>query len=138
MQPVSDLRWRAAGLVILALAAACGGSANRHAAPARAPRITGPLATRGDRLVDAAGRPARLIGVDEPGLISGSGNNRATNPDACGEGWLLPAPAEYRDVAREGFNSVRLGLSWANLEPAPPRVNGSGSGGHRWNRRYLV
>ena len=80
----------------------------------------------------------RLVGVDEPGLISGSGNDRKTHPDACGEGWLLPAPAEYRGVARAGFNSVRLGLSWANLESAPPRVDRAGSVVHRWNRAYLA
>jgi hypothetical protein len=135
---VSGFRWPAAGLALVALAAACGGSGQRQAAPTSAVPITGPLATRGDRIVDAAGRPVRLVGVDEPGLISGSGNDRRTHPDACGEGWLPPAPAEYRDVARAGFNSVRLGLSWANLEPAPPRVDGAGPVVHRWNRAYLT
>ena len=86
--------------------------------------------------MDAAGRPVRLLGVDEPGLIGGEGNDRA-HPDACGKGWLLPAPTEYGDVAREGFNSVRLGLSWANLEPARPRVDAAGAIVHRWNRSYL-
>ena len=86
--------------------------------------------------MDAAGRPVRLLGVDEPGLIGGEGTDRA-HPDACGKGWLLPAPTEYRDVARQGFNSVRLGLSWANLEPARPRVDAAGVIHHRWNRSYL-
>jgi Cellulase (glycosyl hydrolase family 5) len=134
---VSGVRWPAAGLVTLALVAACGGSGHPRAAPASAPRITGRLATSGDRIVDDAGATVRLLGVDEPGLISGAGNDRATHPDACGEGWRLPAPTEYRDVARAGFNSVRLGLSWANLEPAPPHTGPAGNIVHRWNRRYL-
>jgi len=81
-------------------------------------------------------RPVRLLGVDEPGLIGGAGTDRA-HADACGEGWLAPAPTEYREVARQGFNSVRLGLSWANLEPARPRLDAAGSIVHRWNRSYL-
>jgi Cellulase (glycosyl hydrolase family 5) len=123
---------------MLALAAACGGSGHPHTAPASAPRITGPLATRGDRIVDAAGRPVRLVGVAEPGLISGSGNDETKHPDGCGAGWLVPDPGEYEAVARAGFNSVRLGLSWANLEPAPPRVEPDGEVVHRWNRPYMA
>ncbi len=88
--------------------------------------------------MDSAGATMRLLGVAEPGLISGAGNDRATHPDACDEGWRLPAPTEYRDVARAGFNSVRLGLSWANLEPAPPHTSPAGTVVHRWNRPYLT
>jgi hypothetical protein len=135
---VSGVRWPAAGLVTLVLAAACGGSGHHPAAPASAPRITGRLATSGDRIVNAVGATVRLIGVDEPGLISGAGNDRATHPDVCGDGWRLPAPTEYRDVARAGFNSVRLGLSWANLEPTPPHTDSAGNLEHRWNRPYLA
>jgi hypothetical protein len=126
----------AAVVVALVLAGACGGSGPVRVPPAHAPRITGWLTTSRERVVDAAGRPVRLLGVDEPGLIGGQGGDRL-HPDACGEGWLLPAPSEYRAIAREGFNSVRLGLSWANLEPTPPRVRAAGGIVHRWNRPYL-
>ena len=118
------------------LAAACAGSNHSRPSAARAPRITGWLSTSRGRIVDAAGRPVRLLGVDEPGLISGRGNDRR-HPDACGKGWRVPPPSEYRDVARDGFNSVRLGLSWANLEPTPPRIGTAGTIIHRWNRAYL-
>jgi hypothetical protein len=123
-------------VALLLLVAACGKSSHSGAAPASAPQITGWLTTSRERIVDAAGRPVRLLGVDEPGLIGGQGGDRA-HPDACGEGWLLPAQSEYRAIAREGFNSVRLGLSWANLEPTRPRVDAAGSIVHRWNRPYL-
>jgi len=129
-------RWSAAWLVAMVLAGACGGSGHGRAAAPHAARIAGPLWTSHGRIVDAAARPVRLLGVDEPGLIGGEGNDRA-HPDACGEGWLAPAPTEYREVARQGFNSVRLGLSWANLEPAAPRADAAGSIVHRWNRSYL-
>ena len=88
--------------------------------------------------MDSGGATLRLLGVDEPGLISGAGNDRATHPDACHEGWRLPASTEYRDVARAGANSVRLGLSWANLEPAPPDTSPAGTVVHHWNRPYLT
>ena len=52
------------------------------------------------------GRTVRLLAVDEPGLISGQGNDRH-HPDECGEGWPVPPPSEYRDVARDVFNSSR-------------------------------
>lgn len=126
----------AAWLAALVLAAACGGSSHSRAPAAHAPQITGWLTTSRGRVVGPAGRPVRLLGVDEPGLIGGQGNDRA-HPDACGEGWLLPAPSEYRAVARDGFNSVRLGLSWANLEPVRPQVDAAGTIVHRWNRPYL-
>jgi len=133
---VSVGRWFAAGLVAVMLAAACSGSNHSRPRAAHAPRITGWLWTSRGQIVDASGRPVRLLGVDEPGLIGGQGTDRR-HPDACGEGWLLPARSEYRDVAGEGFNSVRLGLSWANLEPVPPHVDDGGAIVHRWNRSYL-
>ena len=61
--------------------------------------------------------PVRMLGLDEPGLVSGSGNNRLTDPDSCGDGYLPVPDAEFDDFKRFGFNSVRLGISWANMEP---------------------
>lgn len=103
----------------------------------QAPRITGWLHTDGTRIVGRAGQTVRLLGLDEPSLISGSGNNRITEPDACGEGWLPIAASEYTRFRQFGFNSVRLGISWANLEPSPPTV-AAGRVEHHWNRPYLM
>jgi hypothetical protein len=131
--------WYTAGVAgVLVAASACGGSARPHAPPAPAPRIDGWLRTSHGQIIGADGRPVRLLGVDEPGLISGAGNDRAAHPDACKQGWRPPNPSEYAEVRRWGFNSVRLGLSWANLEPTPPRTDAAGNVVHRWNRPYLA
>ncbi len=76
----------------------------------------------------------RLLGLDEPSLISGDGNNAVSDPDACGGGWTQVPESEYADFKRFGFNSVRLGISWANLEPTEPSGGGAT---HRWNGPYL-
>jgi hypothetical protein len=94
--------------------------------------IVGPLQAKGTHLVGSNGR-VRLLGLDEPGLVSGSGNNRLTDPDECGDGYLPVADKEFDDFKRMGFNSVRLGISWANLEPEPPSAGGK----HTWNADYL-
>ena len=73
--------------------------------------------------------PVRMLGLDEPGLVSGSGNNRLTNPDPCGDGYLPVTDKEFDDFQRFGFNSVRLGISWANMEPEAPAAPGE----HAWN-----
>ena len=75
----------------------------------------------------------RLLGLDEPGLVSGSGNNKLTNPDSCGDGYLPVPDTEFDDFRRLGFNSVRLGISWANMEPDPPTA-----GRPAWNLQYLT
>ena len=54
-----------------------GSSAQPPLPPAK--RITGPLHTDGKQLVGANGT-VRLLGLDEPGLVSGSGNNKLTEP----------------------------------------------------------
>ncbi|MGZ4430220.1 MAG: glycoside hydrolase family 5 protein [Gaiellales bacterium] len=113
-----------------------GGPAPAPPAGARATPISGWLHTSAGRIVDAAGHPVRLLGLDEPSLIGGEGNNRVTAPDRCGDGWLAPAGSEFRDFQRFGFNSVRLGLSWANLEPRPPSEGAVP--GHHWNGPYLA
>ncbi len=97
-----------------------------------AKRVTGWLHTSGPRMVGPNG-PVRLVGLDEPGLVSGAGNNRAVAPDACDDGYLPVASSEYANFQRFGFNSVRLGISWANMEPTQPSTPGR----HAWNAEYL-
>jgi len=41
-------------------------------------------------------------------------------PDHFRRRWQTPLPQCYDDMAQWGFNSYRVCLSWANLEPAPP------------------
>lgn len=123
---------------LLVLAVGCGSTAASPAPAAHAPVITGWLHTEHGKLVAADGAPVRLIGVDEPGFVSGAGNLRTAHPDACSDGWQPPSPSEFRNLHRWGFNSVRLGVSWANLEPQPPVAGPGGGFRHRWNRPYLA
>jgi hypothetical protein len=126
----------ALAVAIALLASMRGGGPPAPPTGARATTISGPLHTSAGRIVNASGRPVRLLGLDEPSLIGGEGNNRLTAPDRCGDGWLAPAGSEFRDFQRFGFNSVRLGLSWANLEPRPPTAGAAPE--HHWNQPYLA
>jgi endoglycosylceramidase len=123
---------------LLALVVSCGDSAASPAPAANAPVIHGWLHTEHGKLVAASGAPVRLLGVDEPGFVSGTGNLRTANPDACSDGWHPPPRSEFRNLRRWGFNSVRLGVSWANLEPHPPVAGAGGVVRHDWNRPYLA
>lgn len=115
-----------------------GGGDHHHARAGGTPpgpsaeRIRGPLHTEGERLVDSSGATVRLLGVDEPGMIAGTGAP-SSEPDSCGNGWHAPAADDAKDMRAMGFNSVRLGVSWANLEPQAPV-----GGRHIWNQAYLV
>ena len=122
----------AVGVALLILHSGGGGSRTSTARLPPAKRILGPLHTDGKRLVGSNG-PVRLLGLDEPGLVSGSGNNRLTDPDACGDGYLPVPDTEFDDFKRLGFNSVRLGVSWANMEPDAPTASGEPA----WNLEYL-
>jgi len=129
---VASVAVAAVGVALLILHSGGGGSRTSTATPPPAKRILGPLHTDGKRLVGSNGT-VRLLGLDEPGLVSGSGNNKLTNPDSCGDGYLPVPDKEFDDFRRLGFNSVRLGVSWANMEPDPPTA-----GRPAWNPQYLT
>ncbi len=116
----------------------------RHVASARTasvtPFVSGPLrAPGGPFLYDAAGRVVILHGVD------------AVYKYAPFE--LFPAPgrpwnfdaADAAQIARLGFDVVRLGMTWAGLEPGVARANDpaicdSGVPGnpHQWSSAVLA
>jgi hypothetical protein len=64
----------------------------------------------------------------------GSGNV----PNDCDQVWREPKESEYEKVADFGFNVVRLGVTWANLEYEVPLVGPDGSVTHMWNAEYLA
>jgi hypothetical protein len=76
-----------------------------------------------------------LRGVDVAGLDFGSGNP-STDPDSCGRGWSI-ATSSFTEVAAWGFNSVRIPISWSNLEPTAPTLLANGTWEHHWNEPYL-
>ncbi len=84
---------------------------------------------------DSNGNVIPLKGVDVAGLDFGTGNP-STSPDSCGKGWTIPAGA-FTDVASWGFNSVRVPITWENMEPTAPTLAPNGSWIHHWNTAYI-
>ena len=102
-----------------------------------APMITGWLHTvaSGTDVYDSSGSQVPLVGVDVDGLDFGTGNP-ASAPDSCGKGWSIPATS-FANVASWGFNSVRIPISWENIEPTAPTLASNGTWIHHWNTQYL-
>ena len=99
-------------------------------------RIRGWLHTEGTRIVNARGRSVRFRGVDVSGMGHGWGS---ATPGAGRHGcpsWTPPTQSELSNVARWGFNVVRVSFSWANLEPSPP-TGSLATGRHHYNRAYM-
>jgi hypothetical protein len=105
--------------------------------PPCSPEITGWLHTvpGNTNVFDGAGKVIPLIGVDVDGLDFGTGNP-SSNPDSCGKGWSI-TPSSFSNVAVWGFNSVRIPISWENLEPRAPTLVANGTWVHHWNSAYL-
>ena len=94
----------------------------------QAVRIRGPIHTDATSIVDATGAAVRFNGVGVRDYVE-------VGPDAgCVN---TPSPREVRDIAGWGFNSVRIPLAWANLEPDPPAKASDGTLTHAWNATYL-
>jgi hypothetical protein len=110
------LRRRLMGALLALLATALS------AAPAlaRAPEVAG-VHVRGAKLVDAAGRPMRLLGV-----------NRAGGEYACAQGWgFFEGDTDAKTIAvmrAWHINAVRLPLNahcWLGGADVPPRFSGA-------------
>lgn len=110
-------------------------------APPCAVPITGWLHTTGKdtNIYDSQGNVIRLVGLNVIGLEFGTGTS---TPDACNYGWGGQnaggySTSEFDNIASWGFNSVRLPISWENMEPTPPTLAQNGSWVHRWNTAFL-
>ncbi len=88
--------------------------------------FTPPLHVCGESIVDAHGRLARLLSLSFVNLGVGDGTE-GTTADGC-PGWQSIPSAAASDVHSWGFNSVRVNVSWANLQPKGP---------HSYNQPYL-
>jgi hypothetical protein len=99
--------------------------------------ITGWLHTEqgSTKVYDSDGIAIPLNGVDVDGLDFGTGNP-STSPDSCGKGWSIPNTS-FANVAVWGFNSVRIPISWENIEPISPTLESNGTWIHHWNTAYL-
>jgi hypothetical protein len=100
-------------------------------------RFNGWLHPSGTNLYDRLNHPVRLLSVNQSGAEYGAGLPyvNATNPPQFG-GYQFPANIEYTHLSNWGFNSVRLLISWANIEPAPP-VYSNQTLTHSYNTNYL-
>ncbi|HUI01462.1 MAG TPA: cellulase family glycosylhydrolase [Nitrososphaerales archaeon] len=103
-----------------------------------APEISGWVHTEPGStiLYNANGTAVPMVGVDVDGLDFGTGNP-STSPDACGRGYSIPS-GSFSDVASWGFNSIRVPISWSNLEPTAPALLSNGTWMHHWNQAYLA
>jgi hypothetical protein len=103
-----------------------------------APRIHGPLTTDGTRIVDASGQTVRFLGADIGGMGKGDGlpGQEAKQQTGC-PGWQVPPASAYRNIDTWGFNTVRISISWANLQPDQPAMSAGAVTDPRWNTPYL-
>jgi hypothetical protein len=161
----TSLRVAAVAVAALLLAAGCSGSPAPLAAPNPSPsptpmapvvtpipapsptpvvlgdpvhKIRGWLHTVGTQIVTGKNNPVRLVSIMVNGLQHGSGTPD-TVPQAYSGclGWKTPSDSAFGLIASWGFNSVRLQVTWANLEPTAPGKRADGTLVHHWNGAYL-
>ena len=106
--------------------------------PPCAPMISGWVHTQSGStsVYNTNGTVVPLLGVDVDGLDFGTGNP-STSPDSCGKGWSIPS-GSFTDVASWGFNSIRVPISWSNLEPTAPTLASNGTWIHHFNAAYVA
>jgi hypothetical protein len=102
--------------------------------PVEVHTIKGPLHTCGRFILDANGRLVRLTALEMGSM--GMGDADPATPEDCGH-WSGIRSYAGEDVARWGFNSVELMISWQNLEPTPPTIHADGTVTHYWAKDYL-
>jgi len=97
--------------------------------------VSGWLHTQGTQILDSNNNPVVFHGVNTSGTEWGAGHpwTREGCPDKRLGCWTRVAADEFQNIAAWGFNTVRIPVSWSNLEPSPP----GGSGTHQYNELYL-
>ncbi len=130
---------RVAALAIFGFMAVTS-TAAEHAA-----RIEGPLHTDGRIIRDRNGREVVLAVVNSSGMEWGAGEPWTDGRCAalrdgrhlgCYAVENAPGDEEWQQIESWGFNSIRLPIAWANLEPEPPALRGRAVV-HHWNENYL-
>ena len=100
--------------------------------------IKGYLHTDGPLLVDEQNHPVQLFTMQINGMQKGSGT-----PDTVGQpyrgcfGYKVLGSEAYGLVSSWGFNSIRLQITWANLEATPPTTGKDGKLDHHYNQAYV-
>jgi len=139
-------------LVVAAVAASLltPAAASRGAQAAAAGRLDGTLHTSGTdtRIYTATNQPVRLLGFNWPGTPTGGRTDALKAKDDCGNVWRTPADRlpgltfnydnVYQVVHDWGYNTIRIPVSWNNLEPVAPVWNAAtGQDVHSWSAAYL-
>ena len=89
-------------------------------------------------IVDEQNRPLRLLSINVGSLASGSGYPESVEQQHTGcHGYLAPPARASATIAAFGFNSVRLPIAWAVLEPTPPTRLPDGRLSHHYNMAYV-
>src|SRR6185437_4068751 len=65
-----------------------------------------------------------------------SNDQGSQQPDDCNHQWRVPPKDAAKNIASWGFNTVRLNLGWANLEPTAPTQSVGGLV-HHWAMDYV-
>ena len=100
------------------------------------------------RIYSAGGQPVRLLGFNWPGTPTGGRTDALKAKDDCGNVWRTPADKlsgltfsydnMYQVVHDWGYNTIRIPVSWNNLEPVAPVWNATtGQYMHTWSAAYL-
>jgi chitodextrinase len=79
--------------------------------------------TSGTQILDSLNKPVYLRGAADGRMVP-------TNFGTL-------APSEFSNLNSWGFDFIRLGVSWANIEPNAPTTNTDGTLNHTWNQAYL-
>ena len=99
--------------------------------------IKGWLHVDGRKILDEQGHPVRLFSIGVVGMDHGFGlRDEETGRGDC-KGWKEPPPQAYDQIDSWRFNSVRLSIAWAPLEPGPPTESG-GKVVHAYNPEYVA
>ena len=97
----------------------------------------GAVRAEGTQFVSATGQVVQLTGVNVQGMEVSNAQGTSI-PGICNDGWRPLTVAEVGQIASYPFvNTVRLLISWQNLEPTAPTVLASGSIIHHWNTTYV-
>ncbi len=125
------------------------GARTTLAAAATGPALAAPLRTNGtdSRIYDVNNTPVRLVGFNWGGTDRGGRSDYLKTPDACGLVWRTPADPIVNGVAFNdfysnlrawGYNTIRLPISWHNLEPVAPTWSSSlNRYVHKFNPTYV-
>lgn len=104
---------------------------------ATAPGGTGYLHASGVHLLDASGQAVQLTGLNVEGMES-TNTQGSSIPGKCNSGWKPLSTTEVKLIAGYGFHSVRLPISWGNIEPVAPTTGAGGQLVHQWNSAYVT